>query len=152
VIENALATFRLIVLANGKKGLGAFLNLIIALVWILSASLVIMNFQEDLLKVAAFVLGSYAGSYIGCVIEEKVAIGSNMLVCISSKDEDTLTNKLRELDYEVIAMEGQDKLDEKNVLIVITTRKRQNLAINVINRIDKNAKIIVQSAFAYNNK
>jgi len=49
VIENALATLRLIVVANGKKLIGSFLNLIISIIWIISTSLVVQNFKDILL-------------------------------------------------------------------------------------------------------
>ena len=75
VIENALGTLRLIVVANGKKGLGALLQFIIALVWIFSTGAVLANINQDPFKIIVFALGSYVGSYVGGYIEEKMALG-----------------------------------------------------------------------------
>lgn len=150
IVENAFATLRLIVLANGKKGLGAFLNLIVALLWIFSTSIVIVDIKKDFLRVVAFALGSYIGSYIGCIIEEKLAIGSNLLICSSSKDQLKLVDKLRELDFPVTVLEGKDADDDKDILFIMVSRKKQTKAINIIKRIDKKATIIIESAYAYN--
>lgn len=150
IVENAFATLRLIVLANGKKGLGAFLNLIVALLWIFSTSIVIVDINKDFLRVVAFALGSYIGSYIGCIIEEKLAIGSSLLICSSSKDQLKLVDRLRELDFPVTVLEGKDADDDKDILFIMVSRKKQTKAINIIKRIDKKATIIIESAYAYN--
>lgn len=86
IIENAIGTLRLIVVSNGKKILGAILQLIIALVWVLSTGLVVVNVNKDPLKIVFFCLGSLVGSYLGSIIEEKLALGSNMLTCITDKN------------------------------------------------------------------
>ena len=52
IIENAIATLRLIVVSNGKKMLGAILNLIISVIWIISTSLVVVN--NDIFKMVIY--------------------------------------------------------------------------------------------------
>lgn len=152
ILENALATLRSIILTTGKKGLGAFLNFIISLIWIFSTSIVIIDIEKDLFKIIAFAAGAYLGSYIGCLIEEKLALGNNLIICISSKDKETLIKKLEELNYDVIVMDAKDNSDNKNVLFIMTTRKLQKRIINTIKRIDKKAVIIIENAFNHTNK
>lgn len=71
ILENTLSTMRIIVIAKGKKKLGAFLNFIIALVWILVTGSVIKDVDKDPLKIFFFALGSLLGSYFGSILEEK---------------------------------------------------------------------------------
>lgn len=130
--------------------MGAFLNLVTALVWVFSTSIVLVDINKDLLKVVAFALGSYIGSYVGCIIEEKLAMGSNMLICISSKDQFKLVDKLRDLDFAVTVLDGKDDKDDKDILFIMTSRKKKKTAIRVIKRIDKKATIIVENAYTYN--
>lgn len=104
------------------------------------------------MRVVSFALGSYIGSYVGCIIEEKLAMGSNMLICISSKDQLKLVDKLRELEFVVTVLEGNDDEDEKDVLFIMTSRKKKKIAIRVIKRIDKKATIIIENAYTYNSK
>ncbi len=70
-IENTLATLRLIVVAHGKKLIGALLQGLVTLVWLISASLTIINFKNDYFKILVFCLGAIIGSYTGSIIEEK---------------------------------------------------------------------------------
>ena len=51
VIENGLSTLRLIVVANGKKILGAFLQFTISLVWVLVTGIVVNDLLNDPLKI-----------------------------------------------------------------------------------------------------
>lgn len=138
IIENAIATLRLIVVANGKKFLGAFLNLIISLIWIISTTLVIVDIQNDYFKIVVFALGSFFGSYIGSFIEEKIAIGSNMLFAITKKEIE-IKNKLDELNYNCYIIND-------DILIVMVDRKKRKDVLNIIRNIDKDSIIISESA------
>lgn len=72
IIENTLSTLRLILVSKGKKKIGALLQGFVALVWILSISITIVDLNKDLFKVFFFVTGSIIGSYLGSLIEEKM--------------------------------------------------------------------------------
>lgn len=71
VIENTLSTLRIIAISNRKKLLGAILQGVVSIVWVISTSLVVINIQKDPLKILAFTLGALVGSYTGSIIEEK---------------------------------------------------------------------------------
>ena len=152
ILENALATLRLIILANNKKLLGAILNLLISLIWIFSASLVLINIDKDIFKIIAFAVGSFIGSYVGCLIEESLALGNNLIMCITSKEKESMIKKLEALNYEVILIEGKDTFDDKNILFVMTPRKSRKRLINTIKRIDKKASVIIENANTYSSK
>ena len=71
IIENMLSTLRIIIIANGRKKLGALLQGIVALVWIFVTGAVIINVNKDPIKVFVFCAASIVGSYIGSMLEEK---------------------------------------------------------------------------------
>lgn len=147
ILENTLATLRSIILNTDKRILGAFLNLIISLIWIFSTSIVLIDIEKDLFKIVAFALGAFIGSYTGCLVEEKLALGNNLVICITSKDKETLIKKLEELKYDVIVIEAKNNIDDKNVIFVTTPRKSKKRIISTIKRIDKKASIIVENAY-----
>ena len=139
IIENALATLRLIVVANGKKLLGAFLNGIIALIWIFVTGIVIINVKEDPIKIIMFCLGSIVGSYLGSLIEEKIAMGTNMLICVvNTMYEDIVKEKLN--DYQITTICEKDK--NLSILFITTKRKDIYKISKIIKNIDKNVNII----------
>lgn len=137
LLENAISTLRLIVVSSGKKLFGAILNLIVSIIWIFSTSLAIINIK-DTLNIIAFALGSFIGSYIGSIIEEKIAIGSNMLFIVTKK-EIIIKEKLDELKYTSFI------INDDIILIMVDRKKRKNL-LNIIRKIDPDSTIISDKA------
>lgn len=144
VIENTLSTLRLIVVANGKKIFGAILQGIIAVVWVISASIVIVNINNDLLKIVFFALGSLVGSYIGSLIEEKMALGSSMITAIvNEKKAQLIIRTLRKKKY--IININDSKNNKTKTIIVMIHRKRVPMVSKIIKTIDNSAIIVAQS-------
>lgn len=139
IIENAIATLRLILVSNGKKTLGAILNLIISIIWIISTGLVVVNFQNPY-KIIVFALGSFLGSYIGSLIEEKIAIGSNMLYIITNNSE-KIKKELENLNYTSYILNS-----DTNILLLMIKRKNKKQILNIIKNIDNKSIIISETA------
>ena len=143
IIENALATLRIIVVANGKKKIGAILNGIVAIVWIFVTGVVIIDINKDILKIVFFALGSILGSYLGSIIEEKMALGNNVLICkIEEKFENVIKEKLK--TYQIITMCEKDT--KQSVLLIFLKRKESKNISKIIKNIDKNSIMIVEKA------
>lgn len=148
IIENAIGTLRLIVVANGKKILGAILQGVVALVWIFGTAIVIVNVNKDIFKIIVFVVGSIVGSYLGSVIEEKIALGSNMLICVVKECyEDIIKKKLKK--YRITTICEKDK--SFSILLIILKRKEISKISNIIKSIDKDCLIINEKAKTINN-
>ncbi|MCI8445586.1 MAG: DUF2179 domain-containing protein [Bacilli bacterium] len=151
VIENALATLRLIIVANGKKWLGAILQFCIGLVWVIVTGVVVVNIQKDPLKIVFFALGSFVGSYVGSMIEEKIALGNNMvLVVINRELEELVTSAIRLENFAVTAIDGKGLKEEKSILIIMVPRKQRRYLVSIIKEIDANALIISEVARTIN--
>ncbi len=133
ILENTLGTLRLIIVSNGKKLEGAILNFLLAIVWVISTSMVVIN--NDVLKIFVFALGSLIGSYVGCIIEEKIALGNNMLLVISKKYEQ-MKNSIADYDSYIV---------NENILMIMVSRKKRKSIIKIILNIDQNAKIFSES-------
>lgn len=71
ILENTLSTLRIIMVANRRKIIGSILQGIIATLWVLTAGMVLIDIQNDVLKIVFFILGSIIGSYLGSSIEER---------------------------------------------------------------------------------
>ena len=148
VIENALSTLSLIVVANGKKKMGAILQGLITLVWIFSISITIVDINKDILKIVFFSLGSLVGSYLGSIIEEKVALGSNILICITKEIyENNIKDKLKKYQITTIC----EKDNTYSILLILLKRKEINKISRIIKKIDKKSILISEKAKAITN-
>lgn len=153
IVENALATLRLIVVANGKKWLGAILQFCISLVWITVTGTVVINVHKDPFKIFFFALGSFVGSYVGSYIEEKVAMGSNMLLSIVDQNlGNKIATNIREKGFAVTVLHGEGKEKKRDILMVIVPRKKRHLIIDVIQKLDHQAFIVSENASLFSKK
>ena len=118
VVESALSTLRLILVANGKKILGMILQFF---------------------KALAFILGASLGSLVGSYIEECIAMGNNMLTCIINPNiKSKIENKLIEKNYKIIETNDCGKI------IVLTKRKKRNQVKKIIKNFDENSILIIE--------
>lgn len=139
IIENTFSTLRIIVVANGKKKLGAILQGFVALVWIFVTGVVIVDVGKDPIKVIFFCLGTIIGSYLGSLLEEKLAIGNNTLICIISNKYEKKLKKL--FKYNKLYLNNKYSL-----LILNFKRKNKNKILNTIKDIDNNSIIITENS------
>lgn len=139
IIEEALRTLRIIVVSNGKKKLGAILQFFITIIWIIVTGTVIVNINENIYKIFFYAFGSLIGSYIGSVLEEKIALGTNIIIV---KTETIITNKIIKhlSNYKITKIKDNDQ----TLLMIVCPRKKTNKIINLIKKHDNNCNIIVE--------
>ena len=133
ILENTLSTLRIIVVSNGKKKLGAILQGLVALIWIFVTGVVIIDINKDIVKILFFVIGSIVGSYLGSCLEEKIALGTNLVIIKSSK-LDELKYVFR--DYNIVIKD--------NYLLFISRRKNTKNIVDKTSSIDNTSKIILE--------
>lgn len=139
ILEDALATLRLIVVSNGKKVFGAILQFIVTIIWVLLSGTVLINFMQDFWKVVVFSLGALVGSYAGSFLEEKIALGTNLFV-IKIKEEKipSLLHILKSNNINTFKI----KSDNGNLVIITKPRKQTNYVVDLVKLIDENAVIL----------
>lgn len=148
-IENALGTLRVIVVANGKKTLSAVLQAVISVMWITAAGAVVINVTKDPLKIVFFALGSGFGSYLGSFIEQKMALGSNMITSIVDQNFGSIiANKLRDQGYAVTVLSGEGKDKLRSILMIMVPRKDRFEVVDIIKTIDENSMVVSGNARA----
>lgn len=137
IIENMISTLRAIIISNGKKILGAILLFIVSIIWIISNSITIINI--NIISILVFSFGSLFGSLIGSIIEEKLAFGNCLIICISSIN---IYDILRKKGYIITTINGNGMTGTKNIMLIILKRKRLKQILNTIKSLDNDAIII----------
>lgn len=133
ILENTLATLRIIVVANGKNKLGALLQGMVATLWILVIGIIITNINKDIFKIICFITGSIVGSYTGSILEEKIALG-NILIIIKSDN----INIIKEY------YKNKKIATYSNYICFIIKRRKIKKVIKEIIKIDRKCKIITE--------
>ena len=141
IIEDALATLRLIVVSNGKKVFGAVLQFIVTLIWIILTGTVLLGIREDIFKAIAFALGALAGSYLGSLLEERIALGTNLFkVEVDNSVLGKLERKLRKNGFEFVKIKSGS--NNKTILEIRGRRKKKKIISDIIFGFDKKAVIV----------
>lgn len=132
IIEDALATIRLIVVSNGKKILGSILQFAVTIIWIVLTGYVLKDFMKDIFKIISFSLGALFGSYIGSSIEEKIALGTNSFI-VNTRNIKILCDSLNgKYNYFVL---------NDFIILITAPRKEKNRIIKLVKNIDNTALI-----------
>lgn len=108
------------------------------MIWLMAAAQVLTNLDQWYLSLAY--AGGYAvGNYVGISIENRFAIGNELIRCISF-NRDVLAGKLREEGFKVVSFDG-DMGDDHPVELLLIIEKRRNVPslIRLIKELDKAA-------------
>ena len=141
IIEDALATLRLIVVSNGKKKLGAILQFVVTLIWIVLTGTVLTGLQKDIFKAIAFAFGALFGSYLGSVLEEKIALGTNVFMVEINRDKaQDLINNLENEKFKISKIKSGN--DGMVILMITGARKQTSKVVSIIKNIDDKAVIL----------
>lgn len=135
IAENTLSTLRIIVVANGKKKIAAFLNGIIGICWIFSTSFLIININKSILGIISFCLGSIIGSYFGSILEEKIALGDVLIIC---KTEINVDNTIKSINKFLKYVYNYN-----NLIFIYAKRRNISQIHKTIHNFDNNSSIII---------
>ena len=140
IFENMLATLRLIVVASGKKLFGAILLLCTTLIWLSITGIVIIDIKNDPFKIIVFSLGSLFGSYLGSLLEEKIALGYNLIAYKTiNKNELSVILDNKNVKYSIVETTTNEFL-----FLIIIPRRHKNHILNLIKEYDCNAVILTE--------
>lgn len=138
VADVSLGTFRTIVIFRGHKFLASFIGFFEISIWLVAAAKVLTSLDQWYLAVA-YASGFAVGNYIGITIENRFAIGNELIRCISF-NRDVLAGKLREAGFKVVSFDG-DMGEAYPVELLFIIEKRRNVSslIQLIKNLDPTA-------------
>ena len=83
----------------------------------------------------AYSLGFACGNYIGCILEEKLALGLITInAIVSEKDGPPLAKILRSENIGVTIMDAEGLKEAKKILILHVKRKRKSKVVKLITK------------------
>jgi uncharacterized protein YebE (UPF0316 family) len=88
-----LATLRNILLSKSVKNIVPFLGFFEVMIWLLAISQIMKNLSNPLCFIA-YATGYAMGIFVGIKIEERLALGLQVMRIITANDSDSLKNAL----------------------------------------------------------
>lgn len=150
IVQMLISIIWIILVSRGEKLASTLVQGMGSILFILITGTVLVGFQEDIFKSFTFIIATGLGTYIGSVIEERIALGLSSVQVIVPQDNMTgdkssekLAKVLRSHDFAVTVMHGKGKLGMRDILTLHIKRKRMNEAVKIIKQNEDNAVIIV---------
>jgi uncharacterized protein YebE (UPF0316 family) len=135
ICDVSLGTMRIVFVSKGKKNIAPFLGFFELLIWIIVISEILKQ-ADSIVCYIAYAGGYAAGNFIGMNIEERIALGSQLIQVFSSKDIAPLRTCLNEAGFGTTVVEGDGSAGKTNILYTVINRKTFAKAEKILKEFD----------------
>jgi len=150
IVDVSLGTLRIIFVTKGMRKVAPLIGFFEVFIWLLAISRIMQNLDNWVCYVA-YAAGFASGNLIGMLIEEKLAIGHEMIRVITRKDATNLIDELRETGHGVTWVKAKGVEGDVAVLYIIARRSMIRDVLDLINKHNPRALYTVE-AIKYVNK
>lgn len=134
----SLGTLRSVLANKGMKKMVPFIGFFEVLLWLFAISTVMKNLSNFMCYLGW--AGGYAtGIYIGLSIEERLAIGTQVIRVFTQEDITKLIESLVEKNYSYTILDGEGKKGAVKLIFIVVKRKNVKDVTEVIHRFSPNA-------------
>ena len=134
----SLGTLRSVLANKGMKKMVPFIGFFEVLLWLFAISTGMKNLSKFMCYLGW--AGGYAtGIYIGLSIEERLAIGTQVIRVFTQEDITKLIESLVEKNYSYTILDGEGKKGAVKLIFIVVKRKNVKDVTEVIHRFSPNA-------------
>jgi uncharacterized protein YebE (UPF0316 family) len=144
ICDVSLDTLRIIFISKGYKVIAPIIGFFEILIWIVVITRIMKNLDNWICYVA-YAGGFATGNYVGMILDQKLAIGFEMVRVITRKDAHDLTNALRRAGFGVTSVNARGMQGEVGILYIVIKRKNLNEIIDTIKEYNPNAFFTVEN-------
>lgn len=126
-----LATLRNIFLSKNIRTIVPFLGFFEALLWLMAVSQIVKNLHHPV-SYLAFAAGYSMGMFVGIKIEERLALGKQMLRIITHKDPSGLIEKLKANSFGSTVIDAAGGTGPVKIILTVINRKDLPLVAGII--------------------
>ncbi len=138
ICDVTIGTMRIISVSRGHKFLAPLLGFFEVLIWII----VIGKIMQNLNNIACYIAyagGFAAGNFVGILIEEKLAIGMQVVRIITQKDASELIIALGTSGYGATSIAAQGSTGRVDVVYTIINRSNLKDVVEIIKKFNPKA-------------
>jgi len=143
VCDVSINTVRIIFVMHGKKFLAPMLGFFEAFIWLMAIRQIITNI-DAFYSYFAYAGGFATGTFLGMVIEEKLALGKVVVRVITQNPVNELIVFLREKGYRYTNLDAEANERKVNVLFSVIKREELPEYIGIIKKYNPQAYYTVE--------
>ena len=126
-----MATLRHIFISKGLRKIVPVLGFFEVLIWLVAMRQVFSHL-DNVACFIAWALGFSAGTYLGMLIEERIALGTQVIRIITSEDPSGLITDLRSIHQGVTVVDAQGAMGPVKLLFTVVKRVNKAQVIQMI--------------------
>jgi uncharacterized protein YebE (UPF0316 family) len=138
ICDVTIGTVRILLLARGHRFWVPFLGFIEVMIWLLAVRQVFNNL-DHIVTYVAFAGGFATGNYVGMIIEEKLAVGLEIIRIFTKANATELFDHLKKDGYGVTLVDAQGSTGKVNIIFTIVDRCQHDKIIKIIKRYNPKA-------------
>jgi len=143
VVGISIGTLSTLMTVQGRKLFAALSNFFSALVYIIAIGKVVTNL-DNIVNIAAYCCGVAAGTLIGMILEQRLALGFAEVRFISPDKSDALAEALRLSGFGVTELYGHGRESVVGIVETIVPRKNVGRVLEIAKEVDGKAIVTVR--------
>jgi uncharacterized protein YebE (UPF0316 family) len=149
VVDVSMDTLRIVFISKGDKIIAPLLGFFEVLIWLVAITRIMQNL-DNVACYIAYAAGFATGNYIGLRIEQRLAIGMQIIRVITQKDAVELINNLREEGFRVTYIEAEGREGRVHIIFLVSERNQIEKAVGLITQFNPKAFYSIEDIRAVN--
>ncbi len=143
ICDVTLGTLRIIFISKGKKFLAPLFGFVEVLIWITVIGQVLEHSAGDIICYIAYAGGYATGSFVGMLVEERIALGLHLIRVFTKKDGVGLVQLLNAANFGATTAAGKGVEGNVHIVETIVNRKDSYKVQTLITEYDSTAFYVV---------
>ncbi len=149
ICDVSIGTMRIIFVTKGKRSIAPILGFFEVLIWITAISKIMQNL-DNYINYVAYAAGFATGNFVGMIIEEKLAVGIQMIRVFAHERGSELVQTLNSSGYGATVVEGFGARKQVHLIYTIVQRNELASVLDVITRFNPKAFYTIEDVRSVN--
>lgn len=149
ICDQSIGTLRIIFVSKGNRSVAPILGFFEVLIWITAISKIMQNL-DNYVNYVAYAAGFATGNFVGMIIEEKLAMGIQMIRVFTSESGMELVRILNKNGFGATTIEAQGSKERIHLVYSIVHRNELSKVLELINSINPKSFFTIEDVKAVN--
>jgi uncharacterized protein YebE (UPF0316 family) len=149
ICDVSIGTLRIIFVSKGKKNIAPFLGFFEVLIWIIAISKIMQNL-DNYINYVAYAAGFATGNFVGMIIEEKLAMGIQMIRVFANERGRDLVQILNSNGFGATSVEAHGAKERVHLVYSIVHRHELEKVLELINEFNPKAFFTIEDVKSVN--
>jgi uncharacterized protein YebE (UPF0316 family) len=149
ICDVSIGTLRIILVSKGKKNIAPILGFFEVLIWIVAISKIMQNL-DNYINYIAYAAGFATGNLVGMIIEEKLAMGIQLIRVFAHQNGPDLLKTLNTNGFGATSVEAHGAIEKIDLIYTIVQRNELEKVLDIIDKFNPMAFYTIEDVKAVN--